>query len=57
MIIQKYLNFRVHHTWYQWVPFYFWVISIAFIAPYIVYKQLGVNELKPILAMLHNPVS
>ncbi|KAL5271269.1 hypothetical protein ACHWQZ_G001792 [Mnemiopsis leidyi] len=47
---------RVHHTWYQWIPFYFWVISIAFIGPYIVYKQLGVNELKPILAMLHNPV-
>ena len=47
---------RVHHFWYQWVPFYFWIVSVTFFFPYLIYKQLGVNDLKPVLTMLHNPV-
>lgn len=43
--------------WYQWVPFYFWVVSAAFFFPYLIYKQYGVNELKPVLYLLNNSVS
>ena len=29
---------RVYHLWYQWVPFYFWLSTIAFYMPYLLYK-------------------
>lgn len=45
---------RITHLWYQWVPFYFWVVSAAFFFPYLIYKQYGVNELKPVLYLLNN---
>lgn len=48
---------KIHHVWYQFVPFYLWSASLMFFLPYTFYKHLGgMSDLKPILEMLHNPV-
>ena len=49
--------FRVYHAWYQFVAFYFWTASCAFFIPYMLFKFFGMSDLKPVIAMLHNPVS
>jgi len=47
---------RIYHAWYQFVAFYFWTASCAFFIPYMMFKFFGMSDLKPVIAMLHNPV-
>eukprot|EP00116_Pleurobrachia_bachei_P003623 sb/3463885/ len=47
---------RVYHLWYQWIPFYFWLAAAAFFLPYLIYKRYGFGDLKPLIAMLYNPM-
>lgn len=47
---------RVYHLWYQWIPFYFWLAAAAFFFPYLIYKRYGFGDLKPLIAMLYNPI-
>lgn len=47
---------RIYHLWYQWVPFYFWLAAAAFFMPYLLYKNFGMGDIKPLVRLLHNPV-
>lgn len=47
---------RISHLWYQWVPFYFWLAAAAFFMPYLLYKNFGMGDIKPLVRLLHNPV-
>eukprot|EP00116_Pleurobrachia_bachei_P005406 sb/3465668/ len=57
-LVRKEHNFGspVYHAWYQFTAFYFWTSSCAFFLPYMVFKFFGMGDIKPVIAMLHNPV-
>ena len=40
---------RISHLWYQWVPFYFWLAAAAFFMPYLLYKNFGMGDIKPLV--------
>ena len=43
---------RIFHLWYQWASFYFWIVAILYYTPYIMFKQLGGSEYKPLIKLL-----
>jgi len=43
---------RARHLWYQWIPFYFWVIAPFFYFPYVLVKRMGLERMKPLLKIM-----
>lgn len=47
---------KIYHLWYQWASFWFYIVAVAFYIPYIVFKQLGGEDYKPLIRMLKSPL-
>ncbi|XP_063684852.1 innexin inx2-like isoform X3 [Bolinopsis microptera] len=43
---------RARHLWYQWIPFYFWVVAPVFYLPYMFVKRMGLDRMKPLLKIM-----
>jgi len=48
---------RVYHLWYQHLQLYFWLVCALFYLPYMVGICLGFNYTKPLITLLHDPLT
>ena len=47
---------RLYHTWYQWIPFYFWFCAAVFYLPYIAYHTSDIGGIKPACLLLQEDI-
>ncbi|XP_063676511.1 innexin shaking-B-like isoform X2 [Bolinopsis microptera] len=43
---------KVFHSWYQWVPFYYIAVAVAYYFPYLILKTTKLRRIKPLINLL-----